>query len=131
MSRAWFYDQMADDAGFMALAPGGVHASTKLQEAPELKPFLMYRAIAHRPRNRGDDADITREETFLLFVHDVPGSYVKIDALLEALRTKYVNRKDTDNGISRCFWVEDSEDFRDEDMGTILRYARITVRYLP
>lgn len=131
MSRAWFYEQMADDAGFMALAPGGVHASTKLQKAPELKPFLMYRAIAHRPRNRGDDEDVTREETFLLFVHDVPGSYVKIDNILEVLRTKYVNRKDTDNGISRCFWVEDSEDFRDEDMGTILRYARITVRYLP
>jgi len=131
MPRAWFYQEMANDVAFMADVPGGVHGSTSLQKAPEQKPFIMYRAIAHRPRNRGDDEDVTREETFLLFVHDVPGSYMKIDDLLAQLRTKYVNRKDTANGVARCFWVEDSEDFRDEDMGTILRYARITVRYLP
>ena len=131
MSRAWFYEQLAEDAGFMATVPGGVHASTKLQKAPANKPFIMYRAIAHRPRGRGDDEDLTREETFLVFVHDVPGSYIKVDEILASLRTKFANLKDSASGIARCTWLEDSEDFRDEDMGTVLRYARLTVRYLP
>ena len=114
----------------MADLPGGVHQSTSLQKAPEQKPFIMYRSIAHRPRNRGDDGDITRDESFLVFVHDVPGDYLKIDSVLDQLRGLFVNAKDESEGVARCTWLEDSEDFRDEDMGTILKYARINIRYL-
>lgn len=122
---------MNTSAPLLAAAPGGIHSSTALQVTPELKPFLMYRSIAHRPGSRGDDNDVTRDETFLVFVHDVPGDYLQIDAILEQLKTLFQNVKDITAGVAGCTWLEDSEDFRDEDMGTILKYARIRVRYLP
>lgn len=131
MPRAWVFSQLTGTGLPSADVPGGVHASTSLAKTPELKPFLMYRSVAHRPGDRGDDADINRNETYLVFVHDVPGSYVKIDAILAKLKLVFNNTKDGAAGVGRSLWVEDSEDFRDEDMGTIMRYARITVRYLP
>jgi hypothetical protein len=131
MNRAWFYQQMTGNGPLMADLTGGIHQSTKLDKAPEHKPFIMYRSIAHRPRSRGDDEDITRDEVFLVFVHDVPGDYLKIDDILGQLKAIFNNAKDTEAGIARCTWLEDSEDFRDEDMGTIMKYARFNVRYLP
>lgn len=131
MPRAWLYGKITSDSGTTALIPGGMHASTSLDKTPAEKPFIMYRLIAHRPGSRGDDLDITRDENYLLFVHDVPGDYLKIDAILEQLKTLLVNAKDVEAGVARVTWLEDSEDFRDEDMGTILRYARVQVRYRP
>lgn len=130
MNRAWFYQRMTADATLMALVPGGIHQTTKVRETPHQKPYLMYRTIAHRPSDRGDDRDIANIENYLVFVHDVPGDYLKIDAILARLKYIFVDAKDQAAGISRVFWLEDSEDFRDEDMGTILRYARFSVRYL-
>lgn len=130
MNRSWVYGRMTGDATLMALLPGGVHSTTKIRETPHEKPFIMYRVIAHRPESRGDDRDLTNNENFLLFVHDVPGDYLKIDAILARLKELFQNAKDEAAGVSRGTWLEDSEDFRDEDMGTIMRYARFQVRYL-
>lgn len=131
MNRTWFYSRMMGNAALLTDLPGGIHQSTALAKAPVLKPFAMYRSIADRPGDRGDDVDLTLLETFLVFVHDVPGDYLKIDEVLTKLRDLFVNAKDKSAGVSRCTWLENSEDFRDEDMGTILRYARVSIRYLP
>ena len=131
MPRAWLYSQITGDASTLAMIPGGMHASTSLEKTPELKPFIMFRLSAHRPGNRGDDVDVDRLESYQLFVHDVPGDYLQIDSIIKRLKDLLVNVKDPAAGISRVIWLEDSEDFRDEDMGTILRYARIQIRYRP
>lgn len=131
MNRTWFYQRMFTSPALTPLLPGGIHETTAIERTPHLKPFIIYRVIAHRPENRGDDQDVTRTENFLVFVHDVPGDYLRIDTLLRELKLLFVNAKDTAAGVSRVTWLEDSEDFRDEDMGTIMKYARFSVRYLP
>jgi hypothetical protein len=130
MNRTWLYQTVTNDVGLMAQLPGGVHASTALQKTPELKPFLMYRSLAHVPGYRGDGVNLTQQETFYLFVHDEPGDYLQIEGILNALRALFTNRKDTLAGVACCTWLEDSEDWRDEDMGTIMKASRIQVRYL-
>lgn len=130
-NRVWVHQRMTTNAPFMALIPGGAASTTAQEVTPDSKPFIIHRSLAHRPSTRGDDNDITRAESFLIFVHDVPGDYLKIDNIIKELKTLFNNAKDEASGIARCTWVEDSEDFRDEDMGTILRYSRFQIRYLP
>jgi hypothetical protein len=122
---------MVNDPTLSALLPGGVHQTTSIDRTPTQKPFIIYRVIAHRPDHRGDDQDILRSENFLVFVHDVPGDYLKIDNILRQLKLLYINAKDVNAGVGCVSWLEDSEDFRDEDMGTIMKYGRYSIRYIP
>lgn len=127
MSRTWVYSTMVDDATLTALIPGGVHASTAVTKTPTSKPFIMYRVLSDRPELRGDDAAQVDELHYQLFVHDVPGDYLIIDTIVARLRELFEDVSDGANSIARVRWVETSEDFRDEDMGTIMRYCRIRV----
>jgi hypothetical protein len=128
MTRSWVYGRMNNDATLTALIPGGVHASTSLDKTPASKPFIMYRVIAHVPDMRGDDTRQTESESFLIFAHSAPGDYLAIDAILARLKVLFDNVVDQANNIVRSTWIETSEDFRDEDMGTILKYCRIQVK---
>lgn len=130
-NRVWLHQTLLGDATLVGMVPGGFASTTHQEVTPALKPFLIHRVLAHRPATRGDDDDITRAESFLLFVHDVPGDYMKIDDILARMKVLLQNYKNAEQGIARVTWIEDSEDFRDEDMGTILRYSRYQVRYQP
>ena len=127
-SRTWVYSKLNTGAVALLLN-GGAHASTSLDDAPAEKPFIMYRGSAHLPDLRGDDALVTGTDTWMIFVHDVPGDYLQIDDVISALRAVFDNVVDQANGIIRSTWLETSEDFRDEDMGTIMKYCRIQVKY--
>jgi hypothetical protein len=48
---------------------------------------------------------------------------------MDHLQRLFKDTIDQANGVVRSRWIETSEDFRDDDMGTILRYARIQVTY--
>jgi len=78
----------------------------------------------------GDDRNQAYTDSYQIFAHDTPGDYMKIDTILDLVRGQFDGVVDQANGIVRATWVEDSEDFRDDDMGTILKYCRIqlTVR---
>lgn len=127
MNRSWAVQRMMNDATLTSLVTGGIHESTSLNGAPASKPFIMYRVIAHRPDLRGDDSNKANKETFLFHVHDVPGDYMRIDNVL--LRIKALFSAVSEGDVICGEWLEDSEDFRDEDMGTILRYSRVQLTY--
>jgi hypothetical protein len=119
---------MSGDMTLMALLPGGVHLSTSIDKTPENKPYIMYRQAADRPDLRGDDSDQAESTTWLIFAHDVPGSYSRIDAIQARIKELFRETKDPDEGIIRCHWLESSDDFRDDEMGTITRYCRVQVK---
>ena len=131
MSRTWVYQTLAGDTSLMAMAPGGLHASTSIDRTPAQKPFIMYRSVANIPDLRGDDGDQTSSETFLIFVHDAPGDYLQIDTAIARIKQLLGGTYDQASGIIRSIWLETSDDFRDEDMGTITKYCRIQVKYKP
>lgn len=129
MSRTWVYDQMMGHTAMNVIVGQRIYSTTSLQKAPSQKPFIMYRQLSNRPDMRGDDGSLVKDENWLIFVHDIPGDYLQIDQLLRYLRELFEDTYDQGNGIIRSMWLEDSEDFRDDDMGTILKYARISVKY--
>lgn len=129
MTRVWAYQRMNSDAPLAALTPGGIHASTKLEKTPHQKPFIMYRQTSDVSFMRGDDRDQCRRLGYMVFCHDVPGSYMQIDTLIDRLRFLFADVVDQPNSIIKSIYVETSDDLRDEDMGTIMKYARLEITY--
>lgn len=129
MKRVWLYQSMVNDAILMALVPGLVHQTTSLDATPVLKPYVMYRQTSDVEVLRGDDGTPVRRVGYMIFVHDVPGDYMGIDEVLQELKTLFDGTLDQANGVIRSRWLETSEDHRDEDMGTIMKFARVEVTY--
>ena len=125
--RQWIHSSLT------TLAGGRVHQNTSIREDASTrtmtKPFIVHRFAVDRGDLRGDDITKTYVEEVQLFVHDVPGDYTVIDGILIAMRGLLDGRVDQPNGIIRCTWLEDSEDFRDDKMGTILRYGRYQIKH--
>lgn len=122
---------MADDAGVQALVGTDpnqrIYQSTSLDSAPKTFPFIMYRATSETPRFRGDDGDAVRATGYMIFCHDVPGDYLRIDEMLGELYRLFADTRDGASSIVRSQWIEVSDDLRDDDLGTITKYARILV----
>lgn len=151
MTRVWVYDRMATDSTLLTLVgtsvttdpmetPGNplddvttivprVYQSTSLNATPHEKPFIMYRQTSDVQSFRGDDGDVIRQKGYMIFAHDVPGDYLRIDSVIDRLRTLFGDVVDQAEGIVRSTWLETSDDLRDEDMGTITKFGRILVTY--
>lgn len=132
MNRTWAYNRVQNDAAVTAEVGDRVYQDTSLREDEATrqltKPFIVYRVWGLRPEFRGDDSDVKRREVFQFFVHDEPGDYLRIDRILKALYDLFADTRDQSAGII-SEWLEMSEDFRDDDMNTIMRYCRIQVKY--
>lgn len=126
-TRTWLYQRMTGSVPLMTLLPGGIHQSTSLNVAPHLKPYIMYRMTSDVGNFRGDDGEQARSNGYMVFAHDVPGDYLKIDAVMEQLKTLFQDIVDQPNGVIKSFWLETSDDIRDDDMGTIMKFARIQI----
>lgn len=129
MTRIWLYQRMISDVPLLTAMPGGIHQSTSLNATPHAKPFIMYRQTSDIELFRGDDVNACRQLGYMIFVHDIPGDYLRIDTCLEHLKRLFQDTNDQANGIVRSRWIETSDDIRDEDMGTIMKYGRTQVTY--
>jgi len=126
-TRSWLYQRMVASAPLVSLLPGGIHQTTSLNTAPHQKPFTMYRQTSDVSTLRGDGQERIRSNGYMIFVHDVPGDYLKIDEILEQMKLLFQDTVDQANGVAKSLWLETSEDVRDDDMGTIMKFARIQV----
>ena len=131
MNRTWAYTQVQNSAAITADVADRVFQDTSLREDEATRgitrPFIVYRVWGLRPEFRGDDSDVKRREVFQWFVHDEPGDYTRIDRILENLYTLFADTRDQDAGVI-SEWLEMSEDFRDDDMNTIMRYCRTQIK---
>lgn len=127
MTRTWLYQRMANDAGVETFVDTRIFQSTSLDAAPHEKPFIMYRQTSDVEAIRGDDGDAIRSTGFMIFVHDTAGDYMQIDEVMEELKRLFKDTVDQANGIVRSRWVETSDDLRDDDMGTIMKFCRVQV----
>jgi hypothetical protein len=123
--RIWLYQRML----IAGLAEGRIHQSTSLDAAPHTKPFIMYRQTSDIDIFRGDDGDACRQVGYMVFVHDTPGDYLRIDDTMKLLMGLFKDTIDQEAGVVRSRWLETSDDLRDDDMGTIMKFARIQVTY--
>lgn len=146
-SRVWAYNRLATDSALLLIIGTSVtddqgttdplddtvtvvprvFASTRVITAPKLKPFIMYRQTSEVEGFRGDDGAHTLTTGFMIFAHDEPGDYLKIDTMIGHIRRLFADIVDQAEGIVRSRYIETSDDLRDDDMGTIMKYARIQV----
>jgi hypothetical protein len=112
----------------MALVGSRIYESSELQEVP-IKPYLMYKMFVTAPEMMGDDLSKVLTQGFQVFVHDVPGDFLRIDDIIQVLRNLFTNASDKAAGVVSVRWVDVSEDFRDSDMGTNTKFIRFRVLY--
>jgi hypothetical protein len=129
MNRTWVYTKLVANTSLAALVSTRIWGSTTIKKVPEEKPFILYRSTGITDTVRGDDGVACRTETFMIFAEDKPGDYLQIDTMIGYIDATFNKVKDETAGVIRSTIVETSEDFRDEDLGTILRFVRIAVVY--
>lgn len=128
-TRTWLYERMVTDGDLEDLVPGGIFQTTAVLHTPHLKPYIIYRQTSDVSVLRGDGGDLIRRNGYMIFVHDVPGDYLQIDDILQQLKSLFQDVVDQPNGVVESLWGETSDDLRDDDMGTIMKFARIQVTY--
>lgn len=133
MNRTWAYQRMLGATSITDDVGQKIYQDTRRREDEATRtwnpPYIAYRSWGVRPELRGDDSHLVRREVFQAFVHDIPGDYLRIDRICSNLFTLFSDVEDQANGIIRSEWLEVSEDFRDIDQHTIMRYVRFQVKY--
>lgn len=129
MTRTWVYQRMANDTPIATAVQDRVFQATSIDKAPTIKPFIVYRQTSDVDFLRGDDHDTVRSCGYMILVHDLPGDYVRIDLVMRFLQDLFKDTNDGQNSVIRSRWIETSDDQRDDDMGTIMKYCRIQVFY--
>lgn len=122
--RTWLFGQLDGSAALDAYVEDRIWQNTALEHVPEIKPFLVYRFGARTSPLRGDDTVAIWSQAIQVFAHDVPGDYVQIEEILRVVHTLLI--PSTNPTVT---WLEDSEDLRDDDFGTILKWSRYQLSY--
>lgn len=119
--REWLNEQLNDPA-VSSLVGGRIFAAGSLKGAPKDKPFVTFR-LGQTISELNDDGKphVFRHEA-IVFIHDVPGSYRRIDNLLNVVRSILVGQVSAESAIA-CTWQGDSGELSDEFYGTITRNA--------
>ncbi len=94
-------------------------------DTPQERPFIQLRWGGTTPGIGGVD-----RRALITWVHDRPGDYTRIDAILRRVRQLYdqVAGAEHESGwTSQIDWVNDSDDLSDDGHGTITRNTTHTL----
>ncbi len=110
--RRLVYNLFKTNAPFMALLPGGLYGDRVEFAIPEAKPFGV---LTHE----GPLPGVSRHRQYrsVLWVHDEPGDYTRIDAVLRAAEVLLAAAVPTSlNGVwlNDVAWLGVSPDLSDE-----------------
>lgn len=109
--RQWLYDQ-----AITVFDPNNVYAAGSLKGSPAVKPFLVIRI---EDELKGPIPNIRTQDT-ILFIHDDPGSFRRIDELANDLEEAINNGPAVQHFVAPVF-VGVSGDLADDTYGTIFR----------
>lgn len=127
MLREWVVGRLTNYAPMTNLIGDRLTLGSSLTEIPGIKPFAIYRVGTSTADLRGDGTTRVMTTPIQLYFHDEPGDYGKIDNMLRFTRAVLEGGSSREHGIIACEWIEDSEDLRDDEFHTNLRWARYQV----
>lgn len=128
--RQWWYEQQVADAPLMALLPGGIHSARGFDQVPDDKPFLVNRFSTSTPDLMDENKPIAGTQYVWVWAHDEPGSYLRIDDVLDRVKFVMSGRRGTPgSGIHVVRFVGSSDDLFDDQMGTVCRFDRYTIAH--
>jgi hypothetical protein len=122
--RTWLYQKVV---AFVGDKVGNrVFQSLDEDETPDEKPFIVLRFGTDVPEVVNSSEGV-QSLTGVIWVHDNPGSYLLIDAILRELREEMAGAVVEADGISSD-WLGDSPDLADDMRKTIVRNATFQLR---
>jgi hypothetical protein len=123
--RAFLMDAITGDPTLNALGIVEESSFAVDVDTPQQRPFLQLRWGRN---NVGMDV-VTRRD-LVIWVHDQPGDYGRIDSIILQLRALLPTLEGLDNGLGYLVaaeWTGDSEDLADDGHRTIARTASFTL----
>jgi hypothetical protein len=90
------------------------------------KPLIVLRSHTSFPIARAEGRGLGSRTYLQLWVHDKPGSYVRIDKVLSICR-KVLEAMPPQDNFLEATWIESGVDLRDDQMETITRYSRFQI----
>lgn len=114
--RRWAYDRLVASAAVTSEVPiDRIFGSGAISGRPKA-PFIQLRVGG----DRGVRAVPATDTEVLVYAHDDPGSYLRVDRILSAAREALTADVTEDTGIS-AEWQGDSPDLADDGYDTITR----------
>lgn len=131
MLRQWIFSTLTGHTDLTDIVGDRIWLATSLTDIPQTKPFLIYRlGIALGPL-RGDGRTKALDRPLQLFAHDDVGDYQRLDDMLKMCRELLDGGSSKQHGVTACEWFEDSEDLRDDEFHTNVRYSRYQIKITP
>lgn len=129
--RTWVY-QTLKLSGLWAPTEGRVYQTSTVTKVPDKAPHAFYRMGLSSGVLHTDWPVVSTP--FQLFLHDVPGDFMRIDDMLEYARVALTILPPLypEPRLIRCEQLEVSEDISEDPLtGTISKYARYRLVHLP
>lgn len=123
--RALIRSAIIGDATMNGLGITGPSAFAVDVDTPQMRPFLQLRWGVNNP-----GLDTVTRRFLVVWCHDKPGDYFRIDQMVFRLRNllpTLVGTSDSSGSVVGIEWTGDSEDLTDDGHGTIARTASFTV----
>jgi hypothetical protein len=121
MMRSLIFSTIVTDSELIA---AGIDAATSFAvdvDTPQTRPFLQIR---WGKTDVGLSRTAVGRRTVVIWVHDEPGDYTKIDNILARIKELLPTLEGQSNGsgyVIAVEWTGDSEDLADDGHGTITR----------
>lgn len=113
-ARKIAYDRIAPALPLLAVGSAG-----SIREVPSIKPFVIITLGVLTTRIK----HVAVTQPVLIYVHDEPGSYARIDATLNTIRDAMVaDPSASEVGLAGITWINRSADLADDYYSTVMRY---------
>lgn len=121
--RAWVQETLK--LAISELVDDRIYQSSALEQVPTKKPYVIHRFGSTVPALSMEE-DAARSTPLTLYFHDVPGSYERMDELLQLVKKKMTQVPPAlaEPRLIRCLWTSHSADLpQDPKTGTIIKLS--------
>jgi hypothetical protein len=121
--RTLLFSTLRANATVDGFVHGRIIQASAMKEATVTKPYIVYHLGNNTNELLADDHPASRQ-FFQVYIHDEPGDYQQIDAIVLAVKASLVGLGSKPDGLITTRYLETSQDFNDETLRTIFRYIR-------
>lgn len=123
--RAWLHQTILTNSALNIFHNGRVYQAQSMRTADLPKPYIVHRFGNDTDENIAESDIQPHRQFFQVYVYDEIGDYVQIDQAIYALKQALSSalHSPPDNVIT-VIYLETSQDFIDETLCAIFRYAR-------
>lgn len=132
-ARTWLYSKL-NDPTIVSFVGGPdnprIFAKKTMTSANEEHPFIVFKLGVESNMDISEEVDISRQYV-QIWVHDnnqdYDVDYMKIDNIILAIRKVLKNANSAGDNIWTTQFLEVSQDFNDDTLNTIFKYARFLI----